>query len=1366
MTTENKTPNYLALAGAAIGAAIAGRHAYRTMPKFRAAAIGAASTVKEAMVGAGQALRTAREFTQQYTSGAGVVRAREFLGLARQRAIEPYLINPRLFQDISEINVVQYSGQAKQSLAAALSPTYGPKAAAEIATQNYRALTVGDILDSAAREGDYYRLSGKRFMRRADYGKLQMAVQNNVISRDFMVDRHLLVQQGASGLTIRDSSLLSPRDLAAGMLERLQKFQYMGASPVDVLMPEAWKRPVAAGRVSPHIPIRLNNGQVVRPGGDFGMVVGGEVYRVTGSQFEHLGRTNAVLRGGPKSKSIVFHHAAQQGLAGKRLQADGIRDFMSMAERKGAFPGRYEGLIGRARGAIERGFGVKLPWLGRIGIGEGLPLGTQYARHPSLPGMLAQWWENRLKDHVPYNVATGKYGGRAFEGAGPLWKAMGKLGATPPGMENKLLWLAKDRAESISRAEAKTMLQAVRPMDLPMTMKGMAGQIQDVQYAAMTGGEFASAIGRRFATVPFATMEYATGLGVKPGKAHQMMWDFFAKGVIPAWLGWEAIKYVDYMAEQALGIGPIKGMTYGYAAAQTAGQAALNLTGYSLMSRGANAVTGGFFNTPAGTMLRVGGTLAAGFGVRKIAPGAAGRAAPWIALGAAALQFTTTPEKPASQLWQEYMGEREVPIRRGRWWMGGAMPFGGGEVMYYRQHRVAQILEDADYEKYGGKADYFKHISLLPTPHSLMGLRRIADPYSWEYENYYDKPYPVSRGMFSDVPLAGPLLNLTAGQVIKPRKLMHQEELRQWLATPTPYMGEPGLEGLAEQLGVPIPPTVKQVPRYTAWQDLGLAIDSATDYIGLGGFMIRAGKQHMTGKSTFFMDGPVLETPDYPISQAKTYYDMQLGGLFGMTEFYRRLIPRRPYETDWVNPIPNTMPNWLPGSRSEFGDTGFIDFHVGDPESKIAFGASRLPAPGEQYSGVDQAVYRWKTLEGIAPFASATDYYKTQVFSALQAGDISDRQMNKLEEIQERMPMWNMSTAISGKMGFGSGVASELPHIPFVSAKLLGHRNAIDAYRAYVLQGSDFQDWKDPYAQMFDPYFAHLSSQSVPEAVAGGAALGLLGRTSGARGGLAMVGAGLGALQSLRGPVRSQKEQDREYFEEYFDKLRYLKFRTLEERAISMGRGDLANKLRGMQGRTMAGLNYSQDDAAFYGQAYRALPKKDRDFLLALSADPSMEIAELPSYMRPMVEKLRGDQPDRSRRSQQEWVDSQTIDWMMESGGIPGPEWEGWSPSVSTKHVKAMSFADKGRNVHEVGAFESSLARSAGMMPTIHPLNINPGLFGASRRRYSIHQTAAEIGIDNPNVMVMPTLGGPTMNMDINRDRSSEAYNWMNRGRW
>lgn len=131
---------------------------------------------------------------------------------------------------------------------------------------------------------------------------------------------------------------------------------------------------------------------------------------------------------------------------------------------------------------------------------------------------------------------------------------------------------------------------------------------------------------------------------------------------------------------------------------------------------------------------------------------------------------------------REQLVEGEVPIRQGRFWPLGNTPFKGGKIMYYRPSWYRKLQGGAMFtsDTYGSPAEkflFYNDISPL----------RAFDPYRFERKHYMDRPYPVTGEYFTGP--FGPLTsigNLTLGRILKPQKMMHEEELSQGLASYSP----------------------------------------------------------------------------------------------------------------------------------------------------------------------------------------------------------------------------------------------------------------------------------------------------------------------------------------------------------------------------------------------------------------------------------------------------------------------------------------------------------------------------------------------------------------------------------------------------
>jgi len=1348
-----------------IGAVMGARAAYRYSPAFRKAAIETAATAGDLYRSAGV---QARKYASRWSTSASPAKqasasALEYFAGIKQGGMPAAstVLESEMIESLSRIDVIQYSDDAIGDLRSALGRKYGQPIVG--APKGYRHMTVQDILTNAqkAKKGHYAIGEGGRMMTAKGYENLRSAVQSGAVDTEWIFNQDIFLREMDNGkFLIRDARLVNPAKTVSQALQRSQKFRILGMSPADPLVPSSWTTKTASDLMSPDIPINLRGRGPTKVGGDSVMQIGDNVYSVQGNQMKRVGKTDARIYTSPR---LVKERAGQAGMGGQYYGPKDTQRAVTAKERIAQDPNRYKGPIGKVRKWAESGKGYR-----GFGIGEGYNIGPQYKHGQSIFGFARDWMNKLLNYKTAINLKTGARGAKAFAEESVIDKVKGFFKITPDKMKKNMYWASEEELGNLTLKQMKDAANlhasthtTIESVSTP-TMRLQGKYHTEVRDVAMTPGEAVGAFGRKFTTSATRVFEWATGMGVKPGTAGQTMLRLVAKGVIPTWLLVEAFKYGDFMSEEITGVSPIKMGAYGYAGAQTAKQGMLNLSGFSTLSNAADEATGGFWSSTGGTILRTAGIFGASLaiGAHPAASKATKKWAPRLGLGLAALQLTGSPGKSAFDQWDEYTGNKMVPIRRGRGWLTGPQPYEGGEVQYYRKHAVAQILDDSQYEKFGGKQAYFEDLSLLPTPHNWMGAKRILDPYAWEKRTYYDQPYPLNKGMFSEVPIAGPLLDLTAGRILKPRVMMHQQEIQRWLDTPQ-IPRDPKMTMIADQLNMQLPVTGRAIPKFGVAQEIGTAIKGATDFIGMPGFMLNALKEKATGSSEWFHDGPVWQTPDYQVSQVRNFFEMEWGGMLGGSELFRRMWSKDSHEVSFVNPIPNTMPDYMPGSRSMYGDTNFINFSEGDPFSKIrAPGARNLHmALNPHTSNFD----KWRMLKGVAPFSRAAKSFEAGVIGAGENQVFNDAQQSQFEDVQSRMNMYDPSTAWAGEEGGSSGFQSSLPHIPWVSTKFMGAPSPEEHYRKMVRYGSDYWDWKNPYDQMLDPYLSYMSTQNPVSAAGSGA---LLGSIAGSRG--AVVGAAYGAVSSIFSDDSiSNKESRREFTEDYFDKMQYTKLRMMEERALDMNRSDLVKKIQNMQSSTMVGLDYSLDSEEFALAAKKALPSKDRGYLMAL-ANSGMDTSEMPEYMHPIIDKLRGQgNPKMSYASR----DRMVSDWVGENGGIPGGEWAGWAPGVDMQKLKAVSVAADGDNMHDYGSYEPDVEMDAYSSPYLDAIQnygtiSNPDLQNMSRMVYNNMAHLRKLGIDNGGVMITPSFGSGRSQWNINRGRVNSARQWRQRGIW
>ena len=125
------------------------------------------------------------------------------------------------------------------------------------------------------------------------------------------------------------------------------------------------------------------------------------------------------------------------------------------------------------------------------------------------------------------------------------------------------------------------------------------------------------------------------------------------------------------------------------------------------------------------------------------------------------------------------------PVRKGRYWtFGGVNEFRGGQIAYWEPNFVRRANSDyADKSLYDGYWDKWSH-SLLPTPtNPFSPIAALVDPYWLENKHSEDRPYPVSGSMFSEGTPWGVVLNPTIGEMIKPKRLLHTDRMKDGVDT-------------------------------------------------------------------------------------------------------------------------------------------------------------------------------------------------------------------------------------------------------------------------------------------------------------------------------------------------------------------------------------------------------------------------------------------------------------------------------------------------------------------------------------------------------------------------------------------------------
>jgi 4-hydroxy-3-methylbut-2-enyl diphosphate reductase IspH len=481
--------------------------------------------------------------------------------------------------------------------------------------------------------------------------------------------------------------------------------------------------------------------------------------------------------------------------------------------------------------------------------------------------------------------------------------------------------------------------------------------------------------------VPYAFMERlnqglgAAGLGLSrqhTGSAWDVYKNLLTKRIFPVMAGVSLYNYTNYEAENLTGTSPEEVFADAYVNANLNFASLRDMLGLTEKAKRME-------------------TLMPGFDQITGIP------------GGGILDWTDTAEEL-----EDYYKTGEDPIRKGRWWPIGNTPLSGMKVEYYRPNWYRRLKSDWEYSDslYGSKDEYWAH-HWMPTPrYPLAPISHFITDNRWlEEKHYQDRPYPVSEGIaeIKGIPIFGPVLNETIGEILKPQMKMHEEY----------WQGDKLLTD--EERGVAPQPSYNPADQE---YEYGKIIEAGTEDSVRTGFayttssgkpqpMYAPGRAHITemnkalkakslGKTIGTAKSMYMrsETPEVikeqpPINEigAETMIDItELGGIYGfsfasvlptdpewrdeiatstdinnwsdtfweaslggvggdISEIYRRFIPRDKNKLKEINPIRNTMPNWIPGSDY------FMDLQHGDPY-KMPYGEIRMP--GEAYERINR----------------------------------------------------------------------------------------------------------------------------------------------------------------------------------------------------------------------------------------------------------------------------------------------------------------------------------------------------------------------------------------------------------------------------
>jgi len=363
--------------------------------------------------------------------------------------------------------------------------------------------------------------------------------------------------------------------------------------------------------------------------------------------------------------------------------------------------------------------------------------------------------------------------------------------------------------------------------------------------------------------------------------------------------------------------------------------------------------------------------------------------------------FIGTTETP-EELSAVYSGEKDVAVRKGRWWeFGRSTGYEGGRIEYYRPHFLHRLRTRA-YQKglYGSEEEKWEYDPMINPLKALFG----SDEWKYHYEkkHQYDRPAPLTGTYGEDIPFIGPLVAATFGKLFKPRKKVRPEE---WNLGGGEYVDitdprgetEPayGLGGLGP--GAPVAPEEGS-------QLLNQLNYRRREAVGLVGFLEGALTKRAIGREEFFQNKRTLEgMGEETGSEYWLWKHLNLGGGLGTTEAVRRFIPRTPSYLETYNPLKNALPSWMP-------DDYFLDLKHGNPFKKIPEAEIRLPGEGyatlhPEVEGLSPEEYplahRVKILGDVAMWSN--EYKSTIRYAKSRLDQFSPEEAQMIQETEEQV---------------------------------------------------------------------------------------------------------------------------------------------------------------------------------------------------------------------------------------------------------------------------------------------------------------------------------------------------------------------------
>jgi len=695
---------------------------------------------------------------------------------------------------------------------------------------------------------------------------------------------------------------------------------------------------------------------------------------------------------------------------------------------------------------------------------------------------------------------------------------------------------------------------------------------------------------------------------------------------------------------------------------------------------------------------------------------------------------------------EEYNGivyDFEVPGSNS--FVGPGFLMHNSQISYFRPNWYARLMSG-----YKEKSIYEDNADEFPLKR---WAREFLNPYEVEDRLRKDRPYPVTGPSGEAMGIFGPLYEMTLGRLLKPPRV-YNPEFQEPGGLPENKEFAPSYElGGLPQRGAISP--------YDYRQQLQQQWYTGYEAAGLRGFIASAVAKNVTGGKELYSDTPILEPGSDITSTQRDFWGLNLGGGFGLTEAIRRIIPRRTADVEYVNPLPNNMPSWMPG------EDYYLNYHQGDPYTKVDEGEYRLPGKGyearyPELKGMEPENYplahKYKILADVAMYSHEFRQSQAEMQELNKSGNLNDREREIYtqteQELKEKRRLREFRdpenagiiasyAAALTDLAKANPLEQLLPLSP--AHKFLPASDAMTQYQEQIY-GRDFKLWEKPIEHFIEPAAETLEHR-----------LGWNG-------------------------IPEKIQQKRE-IEDYFDKLKYAKAEHLEREAKSRGDSWGMSAAIKMKHNTLAGT----DPYSYPYEIMMSMPKSERSFFQAFLDAPDTQKEKIQSLVPENMQDFYQAQWDKqlynrmkngevegspeelesmrkeltNRRIQMRARRQSDVDQFMSQDTLPPDDWIGWRSDVDMKDVQLKYLINEGLDYHDYNLWENRV-RALGRKPYLEEA-VKYVKIPERNDLQSTYDHVASMGVQNVDISIGSRYSA-SVDIDLDQDRSKEIDQHLRQG--